>query len=144
MPVQPRPDSQLAAALAAATSPEWTARVQSAQQLAAAAGQPGIAQALLTLLLDAHDTAVTDATCHALLNSGDIHAIRLIAQAVAIADDEHLDHLYGILAEDLLPDGSVHQLKDRCHELAHDPDPAVRNGTRQLIAWTDEWNTGRR
>jgi len=135
MPAEP----YLAAEMAAAASLDWAARVRAARQLATAADQTGIAQVLLALLLDPGDTAVTDAACLALLGRADIHATRLVARAVALADGEQLDHLYGAIAGYLLPDGPVHQFRALCRDLSRDPDPVIQDGTRSLISWTGPW-----
>ncbi|SBT40585.1 DUF4268 domain-containing protein [Micromonospora narathiwatensis] len=94
---------------------------------------------LLRLLLDEHDTAVTNATSHALLQRDDTHGVRLIAQAVAAATDEQLDHLYAALGQHLLPDGPTDRFITRCSELTQDPNPTISTGTHQLLTWTKPW-----
>lgn len=93
----------LAVLLDAASSPDWAIRAEAGRQLAARAERPDAAAALHRLLLDAHDTAVTDAVAQALLERDDAHGTRLLAQAAAVADEEQLDHLrrvdLGVTAE---------------------------------------------
>src|SRR5262249_7835843 len=120
---------------------DWSARAEAAQELARAAHRPDIAEILLTLLLDQHDTAVTDATCHALLNRGDIHGVRLIARAIPAADPEQHDHIYGVLGRDLLPSGPVVRFNQLCAEVSRDPDPTASSGAETLITWTGHWES---
>ncbi|WP_053205496.1 hypothetical protein [Jiangella muralis] len=125
-------DSDLVAAIKAASSPNWATRAGAGRQLAARAERPDIAEALRALLLDAHDTAVTDATSQALLQRDDVHGVRPIAQAVASADAEQHDHLYGTIA-DASRRGA--RFVDLCLELTHDDDPATRAGAELLVTW---------
>jgi hypothetical protein len=78
-------DSGLLATITAASSPRWSDRAMTGHDLARQAERHDIAELLLRLLLDEHDTAVTDATSHALLQRDDAHGVRLIAEAVAAA-----------------------------------------------------------
>ena len=79
----PEIPSGLEAALAEASSPFWTQRVRAGRRLASFAAVPEAADALLGLLLDAEDTAVTRQTAEALARGGAVAAVRLIALAVA-------------------------------------------------------------
>lgn len=138
--------TELAAAITAASSPDWSVRAQAARQLARQAQRPEIAKLLLTLLLDTQDTAVTDATCHALLDREDIHSARLIAQAVATADNEHLDHLHSAVTDRHLhvsANGTSTPLKELCCELSRDPNPTIRGGAEQLTDWIRPWDPAR-
>lgn len=86
--------SGLRAALAEASSPSWSRRARAGRDLASFAEVPEAAEALARLLLDAGDTAVTRQTAEALARVGTVAAVRLVAQAVAEADDNHADWLW--------------------------------------------------
>jgi hypothetical protein len=129
---------RLAEAMTVASSPDWSARAQAAWQMAPAADHDDGAQLLFSLLLDAHDTAVTDAACRARLDCGGIHAIRLLAPATGSAADEQLDHLDGAIAEILRPEGPVREFMNLCRELSQDLALAIREGARELISWAGE------
>ncbi|MFR9777712.1 hypothetical protein ACL02O_16850 [Micromonospora sp. MS34] len=133
------PDSGLLATITAASSPRWSDRATAGHDLARRAERDDIAELLLRLLLDEHDTAVTDATSHALLQRDDTHGVQLIAQAVAAANDEQLDHLYTALGQHLLPHGPVAHFIDLCTELTQRPNPAVRTGALQFLTWIKSW-----
>ncbi|MER5376601.1 hypothetical protein [Streptomyces sp. NPDC002553] len=73
--------SELNAALAGATSPSWPRRARAGRDLAAFVDVPEVADAVLRLLLDAENTAVTRQTAEALARAGTLTAVRLIALA---------------------------------------------------------------
>lgn len=125
-------DSELAAAIEAASSPNWAVRADAGRRLAARAERADVAAALRVLLLDAHDTAVTDATAQALVQRGDRDAVRLMAQAVASADAEQHDHLYWAIADAC---GRGGRLLELCPELARDDDLETRAGAELLVSW---------
>ena len=83
--------SGLEAALAGASSPSWSRRVRAGCDLAPFAEVPEAADALVRLLLDAEDSAVTRRTAEALARVGTVAAARLIALADAEADDSQAD-----------------------------------------------------
>ncbi|MFE7075262.1 hypothetical protein ACFU96_34730 [Streptomyces sp. NPDC057620] len=83
----------LEAALAEASSPSWTRRVRAGRGLASFADVPEAAGALAGLLLDVEDTAMTRQTAEALTRVGTVAALRLVARAVAEADDNQADWL---------------------------------------------------
>ncbi|MEU5211091.1 HEAT repeat domain-containing protein [Streptomyces sp. NPDC020742] len=135
--------SGLAAALAEASSPSWAQRVRAGRALAGFAGSPEAAEVLVRLLLDAEDTAVTRQTAEALAQVGTVAAIRLIALAIAGADDSRFDWLqagvYDALVEpDGVPDlvAAWVGLEAVCAQLARDPEEAVRRGAAEISAWT--------
>ncbi|MDG4827266.1 hypothetical protein O7635_35930 [Asanoa sp. WMMD1127] len=127
--------------IAAATSPDWSARADAGRHLAAWADQDDIAVILQGLLMDRGDTAVVEATCLALLRRNDIDGARLVARATATADDllavglDHLDHLHDAVTTYLIPDGPADQLLALCDALAPDPDPATATGATRLADW---------
>ncbi|MGH4030288.1 HEAT repeat domain-containing protein [Actinomycetota bacterium Odt1-20B] len=80
-------------ALTEATSPSWSRRARAGRRLAAQAEVPEVAEVLLRLLLDGEDTAVTRQTAEALARTGTAAAARLLARAMAEADDSQADWL---------------------------------------------------
>ncbi|MFE0101534.1 hypothetical protein [Streptomyces sp. NPDC059009] len=80
-------------ALTEAASPSWSRRARAGRRLAAHAEVPEVAEALLRLLLDAEDTAVTRRTAEALARTGTAAAARLLARATAEADEGQADWL---------------------------------------------------
>ncbi|MFF7728795.1 hypothetical protein [Streptomyces sp. NPDC008001] len=134
----PETMSGLEAALAEASSPTWTQRIRAGRDLASFAEVPEAGEALVGLLLDVEDTAVTRQTAEALARVGTVAAMRLIALAVADADDNQADWLQtGVCDAFVGPDG-VPDLAVVCGELARDPEEAVRQGATAVSAWADD------
>jgi HEAT repeat protein len=128
----------LEAALAEASSPSWRQRARAGRGLAAFADVPEAAEALVELLLDVEDTAVTRQTAEALAGVGSVAATRLIALAVARADDNHADWLQTGVQDALVgPDGAP-DVAAACGKLARDPEEAVRRGAADISAWIDD------
>ncbi|MFI7600971.1 hypothetical protein [Actinoplanes sp. NPDC049681] len=127
--------TDLAATIAAASSPDWTARARAGQELALHADRRDGADLLLALLLDALDTAVTDATARAVLEHGDVDGLRLFARAVAAGDDEHLDHLHAAVTGHVHTAARPATFSRSVAALVRDPDPAVRAGAEELAKW---------
>ncbi|MFJ3202942.1 hypothetical protein [Streptomyces sp. NPDC086989] len=122
------------AALAEASSPSWKQRARAGRDLAFFADVPEAAEALVGLLLDVEDTAVTRQTAEALAQVGTMAAVRLIALAVAEADDNHADWLKTGVYDALVdPDG----VAATCRKLARDQEEAVRRGAEEISAWAD-------
>ncbi|MFF9768202.1 hypothetical protein ACF1GT_16580 [Streptomyces sp. NPDC014636] len=130
--------SGLQAALAEASSPSWTQRVRSGRDLASFAEVPEAAEALVKLLLDVEDTAVTRQTAEALARVGTVAAIRLIALAVAEADDSQANWLQTGVHDALVGPDGVPDVAAACEKLARDPEEAVRRGASDISAWTDD------
>ncbi|MEW2387747.1 hypothetical protein AB0933_05220 [Streptomyces venezuelae] len=132
--------SGLEAALAEASSPSWLRRARAGRDLAS--DLPEAADALVGLLLDAEDTAVTRQTAEALARVGSVAAVRLIALAVAEAYDHQADWLQTGLHDALVgPDGVVGGVLDVaaiCGQLARDPEEAVRRGAAEVSEWMDD------
>ncbi|MFD5497150.1 HEAT repeat domain-containing protein [Streptomyces sp. NPDC127091] len=104
----PEKKSGSAAALAEASSPSWSQRARAGRELASFADVPEAAEALMGLLLDAEDTAVTRQTAEALTRVGTVAAIRLIVRAAAEADDNQADWLQtGVEGALVGPDGGA-------------------------------------
>ncbi|MEU7283204.1 HEAT repeat domain-containing protein [Streptomyces sp. NPDC045431] len=99
--------SALEAALAEASSPSWTRRARAGRALAPFAEVPEAAEALVALLLDDEDTAVTRHTAEALARVGTVAAIRLIALAAAEADDNQADWLQTGVGDALVGRGAA-------------------------------------
>ncbi|MCZ0978657.1 hypothetical protein ACIRRX_32700 [Streptomyces bacillaris] len=89
------------------------------------------------LLLDVEDTAVTRQTAEALARVGTVAAIRLIALAVAEADDSRADWLQTGVHDALVGPGGVPDVAAACGKLARDPEEAVRQGAADISAWAD-------
>ncbi len=89
------------------------------------------------LLLDIEDTAVTRQTADALARVGAVATIRLIALAVAEADDSQADWLQTGVHDALVGPEGVPDIAAVCGQLARDPEEAVRRGAAEISAWTD-------
>jgi hypothetical protein len=134
-----RTEHDLHASLAAASSADWSTRELAGRELAHWAHHPDAAAGLQRLLLDHHDSAVTDITAHALLERNDMHGVRIIARAIAAAEPERLDHFYSAVGQHLTPSGPVALFLELCHELDADPDPATQAGVTTLLTWVTPW-----
>ncbi|MEW1552214.1 hypothetical protein, partial [Streptomyces tsukubensis] len=130
------------AALAEASSPSWSRRVRAGRDLASFADAPDAAEALAKLLLDAEDTAVTRQTAEALARAGTVAAVRLIALAVAEADDHQADWLQTGVHDALVGPDRVLGAAAVYGQLARDPEGAVRRGAAELSAWLDGTHQG--
>ncbi|MEU8972818.1 hypothetical protein AB0D11_26700 [Streptomyces monashensis] len=121
--------------MAEASSPLWTRRVRAGRDLAFFADVPEAAETLVGLLLDAEDTAVTRQTAEALARVGTVAAVRLIALAVAEADDTQADWLHTGVHDALLASGGAPEVAAACGQLARDPEEAVRRGAADVSVW---------
>jgi hypothetical protein len=134
------PSGSLPEAIAAASSADWAERARAGEQLARWAHLDEVIPVLRVLLLDPADTAVTDATCAALLQRDDSHGIRVIAHSVATSPDaEYLDHIKGQVITYFLADGPIHLFLAICTGLVADQDQAVAAGARKLLHWSRPW-----
>ncbi|MER7483893.1 hypothetical protein ABTX60_40700 [Streptomyces sp. NPDC126510] len=136
MPEARRGWSGLEAALAAASSPLWKQRVRAGRDLASFADVPEAAQVLVGLLLDVEDTAVTRQTAAALARVGTSAAIRLLALAVAEADDNQADWLQTGVHDALMGRDGQPDLAVACAKLTGDPVEAVRRCAAEISKWT--------
>lgn len=125
------------AAVAEASSPSWTRRAHAGHDLAAFADVPEAAETLVGLLLDVKDTAVTRQTAEALTRVRTVAAIRLLARAVAEADDNQADWLQTGVHDALGGPGDVPDVIAACGKLARDPQGSVRRGAAAIAAWAD-------
>ncbi|MGW8326815.1 hypothetical protein ACWGLE_02770 [Streptomyces sp. NPDC055897] len=90
------------------------------------------------LLLEADDTAVTRQTAEALTRVGTVAAIRLIALAVAEADDNQADWIQTGVQDALVGRDGAPDVSAACGKLALDPEEAVRRGVADVAAWARE------
>ncbi|MCP9956787.1 HEAT repeat domain-containing protein [Streptomyces sudanensis] len=127
-------------ALTEVSSPSWTRRVRAGHDLASFTGIPEVAEALVGLLLDAEDTAVTRGAAEALARVGTVTAMRLVALALSRADDNQADWLQTGVHDALVGPGSAPDLVAVCRKLARHPEEAVRRGAAEISVWVD---TGR-
>lgn len=65
-------------------------------------------------------------------------AVRLIALAVAEADDSHADWMQTGVLDALGGPDSVPDLAAVCGRLARDSEAAVRRGAAEILAWADD------
>ncbi|MYT68209.1 hypothetical protein K377_06005 [Streptomyces sp. PsTaAH-137] len=89
------------------------------------------------LLLDVEDTAVTRQTAEALARVGTVAAVRLIALAVAEADDQQADWLQTGLNDALVRSGGVLDIAAICGQLAQEQEEDVRRGAAEVSVWMD-------
>lgn len=82
------------------------------------------------LLLDIEDAAVTRQTAEALARVGTVAAVRLIALAVAEADDSQADWLQTGVHDALAGPGGVPDVAAACGKLARDPEESCPSGGR--------------
>ncbi|MFG2116037.1 hypothetical protein ACGFRB_25955 [Streptomyces sp. NPDC048718] len=122
----PKRTSGFDAALAEASDPSWVRRARAGRVLAAFADVPEAADALVRLLLDAEDTAVTPETARALAGTGTKAAAGLVALAFAEAGDDQADWL-ATGVHDALVDGGP-EVAAVCGQLVEDREEAVRRG----------------
>ncbi|MET7870414.1 hypothetical protein [Streptomyces cyaneofuscatus] len=87
------------------------------------------------LLLDVEDTTVTRQTAKALTRVGSVPAIRLIALALAEADDNRADWLQTGVHDALVGPGGAPYVAAACGKLSQDPEEAVRRGAADVLAW---------
>jgi len=109
-------------------------RVVAGRCLASFADRHEAWDALLTLVLDPDDTAVTLATALALVRRHDLAGLRVIAAGLASADDnsqqyisDAVDRVLGIYASELS------DAIGSCRALGEDADQHVRTGSMRLM-----------
>ncbi|MFE4056543.1 hypothetical protein ACFXP3_09650 [Streptomyces sp. NPDC059096] len=129
---------ELQAALDGALSPCSSLRVRAGFDLASYAATPEAAEVLLELLLDVADTAVTRRTAEALSRVGTVSAVRLIALALAEADDSHADWIQTGVQDVLWTQTGVPDVAAICVHLARDREAAVRQGAVEILEWTGD------
>ncbi|MFD7614393.1 hypothetical protein [Streptomyces sp. NPDC059828] len=125
-------------ALAGASSRSWSERVRAGHDLASFAEAPEASAALVELLLDRENTAVTRRTAEALVRVGTVVAIRLVALAVAGADDDQADWMQTGVHDALAGTDGAPDVAALCRQLARDPEAAVRRGASEISAWAED------
>ncbi|WP_326648106.1 MULTISPECIES: hypothetical protein [unclassified Streptomyces] len=90
------------------------------------------------LLLYVEDTAVTRQTAEALARVGTVAAVRLIAVAVAEADDHQADWIQTGVHDALVRTDGLPDVATVCGQLARDPEAAVRRGAVEISVWADD------
>ncbi|MEK0099696.1 hypothetical protein ACFC18_54945 [Streptomyces sp. NPDC056121] len=92
----------------------------------------------MRLLLDAGDTAVTRQTSEALARVGTVASVRLLALAIAGADDSQADWMETGVQDALVETDGAPDLATVCGHLGRDSEAAVRRGAAEILAWTDD------
>ncbi|MFF1586979.1 hypothetical protein ACFVY0_02545 [Streptomyces sp. NPDC058286] len=93
---------------------------------------------MVGLLLDVEDTAVTRQTAEALARVGTRASVRLLALALAEADDSQADWMETGVHDALVGPASAPDVATVCGQLGQDPVAAVRQGAAEIVAWTDD------
>lgn len=88
--------------------------------------------------MDVEDTAVTRQTAEALARVATVAAVRLIALAVAEADDNRADWLRTGVHDAFVRPGGVPGVAAACRKLVRDPEGAVRRGAADISVWTGD------
>jgi hypothetical protein len=93
---------------------------------------------LVELLLDVEDTAVARQRAEALARVGTMASVRLLALAIARADDSQADWMETGVHDALVGPDSAPDVATVCGQLGGDPVAAVRQGAAEILAWTDD------
>ncbi|MFF3172604.1 hypothetical protein ACFVQ0_08265 [Streptomyces sp. NPDC057900] len=129
-----RTGSDRSASMRDAVSDSWSVRAAAGRRLAADAEVPEVAAVLSRLLLDTHDTFVTQETAEALLLRGDVPGLRLVLAALASADAQIGDYLQAAVTNVCEQSaGGLDRLTGPASALASDPDAGVREEARGLL-----------
>jgi hypothetical protein len=124
-----RTTGAVAAALHDAESESYEQRAAAGRQLAQWAEREEVAPVLERLLLDAHDTAVTQETAEALLQRRDLLGLRFVLAALSRAQElSTVDWLAGEVSSHrswLLSDGRADEFDGLLMALTGDEDPGV-------------------
>ena len=129
-------DQARKAAIKNADSPEWSLRAAAGRELATSARIEEAADVLLRLLLDPHDTAVTQETAETLLARGDTLGLRYVLLAMSRAtEDSTLDELGAAFdcTPDWMTDDGADRLIEHLGELAMDDDAGVRGEAHSIL-----------
>ncbi|MFF2205729.1 hypothetical protein [Streptomyces sp. NPDC058145] len=125
------------AALRDAESESWSRRAAAGRQLATIAGREEVAPVLERLLLDPHDTGVTQETAEALLQRRDLVGLRTVLAALSRAeawwtadqlDGEVFNHQSWMIA-----DGRLDQFVQQLEALTADEDAGVRGEALRFL-----------
>ncbi|MFJ9820966.1 hypothetical protein ACIRU3_38020 [Streptomyces sp. NPDC101151] len=138
----------LRAALRDAESESWSCRAAAGRQLAAVAGQEEVTPVLERLLLDPHDTGVTQETAEALLQRRDLVGLRIVLAMLSRTeawwtadqlDGDVFNHQSWMIA-----DGRRDQFVQQLEALASDEDAGVRREALRLLGSDSEAVPGSR
>lgn len=116
-------------------SPSPSVRAAAGRDLAEHLGDALVDEALIALINDRDDTLPTTETTLALLQRGDDAGVRLLALALADADEDTVNHAHLVLFDVTQTESDLDDLRARVTRVAGDPDPAVRPGAAGLLAW---------
>lgn len=125
----------MTAALRDSESESWSRRAAAGRQLAAWAEREEVGPILARLLLDAHDTAVTQETAQALLERRDLVGLRTVLAALSRAEWWTADQLDGEVfgyQSWMIADDRTDELVDQLVRLAADQDKGVRDEALRL------------
>lgn len=124
---------------ALARSNDYRDRSDAGSGLAGFAEMREADSALVSLLLDPEDTFVTRRTADALLRRKDAVGLRIVAAALAVADDNHADWIestvvdvFGIYSRDLETARRI------CEQISADSSPRIAAGADRLRATLSE------
>jgi hypothetical protein len=113
-------------------------RIDAGRCLAVFAERPEARPRLLSLVLDAKDTAVTAETAEALLRRHDETGVRIIAEALADAGDDHLNWIDAVVGRVFLFKADHDAAVRTCRALLDDPEVRLRSGAGQLLELLDD------
>lgn len=124
-------------ALRDAESASWSVRASAGRRLAAWADRDELGPVLERLLLDAHDTAVTQETACALLERKDLYGLRAVLSALARAEESWTtDELAAVIDTDprwMADVEETAELVAQLVSLSSDEDTATRNEALRLL-----------
>jgi hypothetical protein len=121
--------------LAQARSPRPDVRADAGLELAAHVGDERADAALILLIQDPEDTLPTLETATALLARGDDAGVRLLAVALADADEDSVTHSLDAMWGASATDAEFDALRARIERVMLDPQPAVQHGAAILLNW---------
>ncbi|MFD8933440.1 hypothetical protein [Streptomyces mirabilis] len=127
----------LRAAFRDAESKSWSCRAAAGRHLAAIAGQEEVEPVLERLLLDPHDTGVTQETAEALLQRRDLVGLRIVLATLSRAEAwETADQLDGEVYNHqswMIADGRRDQFVQQLEALTADEDAGVREEALRFL-----------
>jgi hypothetical protein len=126
-------EAAVAALLRLADSSDVQDRMYAGRCLAVFAERSEVRPRLLSLVLDADNTAVTAETAEALLRRRDEIGVRIMAEALADADDDHVNWIDAAASWVFLFQADHDAAVRTCRALVDDPNPRLRPGAGQLL-----------
>jgi hypothetical protein len=126
-------DAAVAALLRLADSSDVQDRIDAGRCLAVFADRSEARPRMLSLVLDADNTAVTAETAEALLRRHDEIGVRIMAEALADADDDHLNWIDAAARWVFLFQADHDAAVRTCRALLDDPDVRLRPGGGLLL-----------